>query len=67
MELRETIRQRMCELNLKQVELADRVGIKVQNLNGFLKGFRTLPYASLEKTCSLLGLTIVPNEIEKNA
>ena len=57
----------MRELNLKQVELAERVGIKVQNLNAFLKGFRTLPYGSLEKVCSLLGLTLTPNELEKNA
>lgn len=67
MELRETISQRMRDLNLKQVEVAERVGIKVQNLNAFLKGFRTLPYGSLEKVCALLGLTLTPNEIENNA
>ena len=55
----------MRELNLRQVELAGHLGIKVSNLNAFLKGVRTLPYGSLEKVCALLGLTLTSQRNRK--
>ena len=38
--VREKIFLRMKELNVKQVELSDKVGIKTQNLSAYLKGNR---------------------------
>ena len=50
--VREKIFLRMKELNVKQVELSDKVGIKTQ------KGNRTIPFDVLEKICMVLGLTL---------
>lgn len=56
--VREKIFLRMKELNVKQVELSDKVGIKTQNLSAYLKGNRTIPFDVLEKICMVLGLTL---------
>ena len=56
--VRENIFLRMKELNVKQVELIDKVGIKTQNLSAYLKGNRTIPFDVLEKICMVLGLTL---------
>lgn len=56
--VREKIFLRMRELNVKQVELSSKVGIKTQNLSAYLKGNRTIPFDVLEKICMVLGLTL---------
>lgn len=56
--IREKIFLRMRELDVKQVELSAKVGMKTQNLSAYLKGHRTIPFDCLEKVCMVLGLTL---------
>lgn len=58
--LREQLYERMRELGYRQVELSERIGCKVQNLNSYFKGKRAIPFECLEKMCDVLGLTLVP-------
>ena len=61
--VREKIFLRMKELNVKQVELSEKVGIKTQNLSAYLKGNRTIPFDVLEKICMVLGLTLGSTDV----
>lgn len=56
--VREKIYLRMKELGVKQVDLSNKLDIAPQNLNGYFKGKRTLPFETIEKLCGELGLTI---------
>ena len=58
MTIREKIQFRIKSLGVKQIDVAERVGIKTQNPSAFLKGNRTLPLPHLEKLCEVLGLTL---------
>lgn len=56
--VRDKIFLRMKELDVKQTELSEKVGIKTQNLSAYLRGKRTIPFDVLEKICMVLGLTL---------
>lgn len=64
--VREKIFLRMRELDVKQVELSEKVGIKTQNLSAYLKGKRTIPFDILEKICMVLGLTLGSTDVVYN-
>ena len=66
--VREKIFLRMKELDVKQTELSEKVGIKTQNLSAYLRGKRTIPFDVLEKICMVLGLTLGrTDEVYKSA
>lgn len=54
---------RMKELDVKQTELSEKVGIKTQNLSAYLRGKRTIPFDVLEKICMVLGLTLGSTDV----
>lgn len=61
--VRDKIFLRMKELDVKQTELSDKVGIKTQNLSAYLRGKRTIPFDVLEKICMVLGLTLGSTDV----
>lgn len=56
--IREKIILRMKELNIKQVDLCEKLGIRNQNLSTYLKGGRSIPFENLESVCEAIGLTV---------
>jgi len=56
--IREKIILRMKEMDVKQCELCEQVGLRQQNLSAYLRGNRTIPFDVLEKVCMVLGLTL---------
>lgn len=56
--IREKIILRMKELNIKQVDLCEKLGIRNQNLSTYLKGARSIPFEHLEMVCEAIGLTV---------
>lgn len=61
--VRDKIFLRMKELDVKQTELSEKVGIKTQNLSAYLRGKRTIPFDVLEKICMVLGLTLGSTDV----
>ena len=61
--VRDKIVLRMKELDVKQTELSEKVGIKTQNLSAYLRGKRTIPFDVLEKICMVLGLTLGSTDV----
>lgn len=60
--IREAIIERIRKLDITQKQLAEELGITYQNLNGFLKGRRSLPITDLERMLQHLKLVLKVDE-----
>ncbi|WP_158712695.1 helix-turn-helix domain-containing protein [Parabacteroides pacaensis] len=58
--IREAIKNRMKELNITQVQLADELGVNRSSLTAQLNGSRPIPFKTLEAICKYLKLELKP-------